>query len=165
MSLQITAGTTQKFAASGGTITHTTTSLAAGAGRMSNPLDLGDPASGRTNTYLIEATAMLVTAGVLGEEIRYYLMEKVGDNTILMNDDGAVDAAVSAIDKLNNLRYLGSIIVDEAVLAIPMAASFGVVEINVQNIHIVTWNATADAFHGTAANNTVFVTPITYSDV
>ncbi len=165
MSLQITAGTTIIFAASGGDITHTTTSLATVSGRMSDPHDLTDPASGRTNTFLIEATAMLVTAGVVDEVIEYYLMEKVGDNSILMNDDGAVDAAVSSIDKLKNLRYLGSIIIDEAASAIPMAASFGIVEINVQNIHMVTWNATADSLHGTAANNRIFLTPITYADV
>ena len=65
-----------------------------------------------------------------------------GDN--YDNDDGdGTDIAVSAEDKLKNLWYLGSIIVDEAAVDVPMQAS-GMIEIGAEKVAPVFWNATAD---------------------
>ena len=60
------------------------------------------------------------------------------------NDDGdGSDIAVSAEDKLKNLWYLGSIIVDEAAADVKMQAS-GMIEIGAEKVAPVFWNATAD---------------------
>ena len=97
--------------------------------------------------------------------MRFYLKEKIGDDSQLTNDDGTADAAVSAEDKLKNLRYLGSTICDEAAANIPAGASFGIIEISVQNIHMVMFNAGGATTTADDAETKVFLTPVTYSDV
>jgi len=83
------------------------------------------------------------TAPVVGESVDIYL-KTAPDGANYDNDDGdGTDIAVSAEDKLNNLHYLGSIIVDEAAADVPMQAS-GIVEIAAEKVAPVFWNATAD---------------------
>lgn len=57
----------------------------------------------------------------LGALIRMYW--KSSDGSHPDNDDGTGDAAVSAEDKLRNLQYLGSIVVDEAAANIEFTKS------------------------------------------
>ncbi len=120
--------------------------IAAAAGRQSAQHDLGEGALSRIYTW--RAFVQFATAPVVGEAVRIYL--KTAGNSVSAtahpdNDDGTGDAAVSAEDKLNNLHFIGSIIVDEAVADIEMVAS-GTVEISARAIQVVFWNATADAF-------------------
>ena len=88
----------------------TLTSLGAGAGRQSAQVDLGS--ASRARLYGWRFWMKFATAPAVGETIRLYL--KTSDGTHLDNDDGTTDAAVSAEDKLRNLKYIGSLIVDEA---------------------------------------------------
>ena len=167
MALTMTTGTTVTFGGNvGDTVAMSNESIASAAGRQSAVHDLGDPASGNTPFYLIEAIAQTqATTPVLGQEIVFYIKEKVGNDAQLTNDDGTGDVAVSAIDKLRNLRRLGSIKIDQVAADIPLGARLGVFEINVQNIHMVMWNASGATTTADDAETKVYLTPVTYSDV
>jgi len=139
--------TKSTFLASAGTVVHTLTSLGTLAGRQSAQLDFGSGAV--AFMFRWRAWVKFATAPVVGEVIDYYI--KTSDGTHLDNDDGTGDAAVSDIDKLKNLRYIGSITVDEASNTPEFSAS-GTVAIFEQIVQIVAWNATADALSSTASD-------------
>lgn len=83
------------------------------------------------------------TAPVVGETVDIYL-KTAPDGVNYDNDDGNdTDIAVSSINKLKNLHFLGSIVVDEAAADVPMQAS-GMIEIGAETVQPVFWNATAD---------------------
>ena len=75
------------------------------------------------------------------------------------NDDGTAEGAVSALNKLKNLHYLGSIVVDEAVADIEMVAS-GEVFITARGFNVVFWNASADALTNDVDENGFMLTPV-----
>ena len=147
--------TKHEFLASGGDVTFTLTSLAASAGRQSAQLDLG--ASAQPFMFRWRAWVKFATTPVVGESIDIYI--KTSDGTHLDNDDGTGDAAVSAEDKLKNLRYVGSIIVDEA-SSTPEFSASGTVAIYERYVQLVIWNATADALSATAADNGAYLEEI-----
>ena len=142
------------FLDSGGTVVLTLTSLGTLAGRQSAEHDLG--ATARAFAYEWRAFCQFATAPVVGETVDIYL--KTSDGTHDDNDDGAADAALSSADKLKNLRYLGSIVVDEATADLEFSAS-GVTQINSRYIQIVVYNATVDSFTATAAEQGVLLKP------
>ena len=142
------------------TVNFTTTSLAAGAGRQSAQLDFGVAAV--ANLYHWRAFVQFATAPVVDEGVDVYL-KTAGDSSSATahpdNDDGTTDAAVSSINKLKNLRYLGTIVVDEAVADVEMVAS-GTVEITARAIQVVFWNGTADALTSDVNENGFTLTPV-----
>lgn len=146
--------TALEFKASAGDVVFTCTSLAASAGRQSAEHDLG--AAARAYAYEWRAYCQFATAPVVGETVDVYL--KTSDGTHDDNDDGASDAAVSAEDKLKNLKYMGSIVVDEA-SATPEFSASGVVQITSRYMQVVFWNATADALSATAAEHGLSLKP------
>ena len=119
-------------------------SLAAGAGVQSAQIDLGEgPVSA---LYEWRAFAQFGATPVLDETIDIYLKTAGSSASATAhpdNDDGVSASAVSAIDKLNNLHYIGSIVVDEAAADVEMVAS-GTVYITARAIQVVFWNGTAD---------------------
>lgn len=135
------------FKASGGDVTFTCTSVAASAGRQSAQHDLGTAA--RAFIFNWRAYVKFATTPVVGETVDVYL--KTSDGTHIDNDDGTTDAAVSAEDKLKNLHYIGSIIVDEASTT-PEFVGSGTCTIYSRYVQVVFWNATSDAFSSTAAD-------------
>lgn len=137
-----------EFKSSGGDVVFTPTSLASLAGRQSAQLDRG--ASARAATFIWRAYCKFGTTPVVGEDLRIYI--KTSDGTHLDNDDGTGDIAVSSKDKLNNLTYIGSVVVDEA-SATPEFSKSGDIFISARYIHVVWWNATADALSSTAADH------------
>jgi len=145
-----------EFAASGGDVTFTPTSLAASAGRQSAQHDFG--ASARAFLFDWRAYCKFTTTPVVGEHIDIYL--KTSDGTHIDNDDGTTDAAVSNVDKLSNLTRIGRIIVDEASTTPEFVAS-GVVSIMARHVQVVFWNDTADALSATAADNGFVLNPVT----
>jgi len=156
---KVTRGTAIEFKASGGDAALTLTSLASDAGRQSAEHDRG---SGDLDLlYEWRAYCKFGTTPVVGETVDIYL--KTSDGTHDDNDDGATDAALSAEDKLKNLTYLGSIVVDEASTTPEFSAS-GVCSITAQYIQIVVENSTADALSSTAADHGVILTPIISKD-
>ena len=146
--------TALEFKASGGDVLFTCTSLAAGAGRQSAEHDLG--ATARAYMFEWRAYTKFATAPVVDEYIDVYL--KTSDGAHDDNDDGSSDSAVSAENKLKNLKYIGSIVVDEASTT-PEFSSSGIVKITSRYFQIVFWNGTADAFSGTAADHGLSLKP------
>lgn len=142
------------FLASGGTVALTLTSLATISGRQSAEHDLGTAA--RAFAYEWRAFCQFATAPVVGETVDIYL--KTSDGTHADNDDGATDAALSSADKLKNLHYLGSIIIDEATADLEFSAS-GVTQINSRYIQIIVYNRTVDSLSSTAAEHGVVLKP------
>ena len=142
------------FKASGGTVAFTPTSLGASAGRQSAQHDFG--ASARAYMFNWTAYVKFATAPVVGETIDIYA--KTSDGTHIDNDDGTTDAAVSAADKLKNLHYLGSIMVDEAGSTPEFSAS-GRVQLSRRYFQVVFWNATADGLSATAADHGFVLEP------
>lgn len=140
--------TKHTFRNTGGSAALTLTSLGAGAGRQSAQLDLGTAA--QPFMFRWRFFMKFATAPVVDETIRLYL--KTSDGTHLDNDDGTGDIAVSAEDKLKNLRYIGKLTVDEA-SSTPEFSCSGQIAIFDRYVHIVVWNATADAFSATAADH------------
>ena len=142
------------FQASGGTVTFTPTSLATLSGRQSAQHNFGTLA--RATHYNWRAYMKFATTPVVGETIDIYL--KTSDGTHIDNDDGTTDAAVSAADKLKNLKYIGSIVVDEA-SATPEFSASGVCFIPWQYLQVVFWNATVDSLSSTAADHGFILEP------
>ncbi len=139
---------------SGGTEAFTPTSLASAAGRQGAHHDFGT--SARPRLFVWRAWIKPGGTRVVGEGIRIYL--KTSDGTRHDNDDGTGDIAVSAADKLRNLRQLGAIQIDENA-AVEMVAS-GIVEIGARYAAPVFWNGTANALSSTAADFGFSLTPI-----
>lgn len=158
MVMKVTRGTVIEFTSSS-TETLTLTSLASDAGRQSAEHDRGD--GDLDMLYEWRAWCKFATAPVVGETVDIYL--KTSDGTHDDNDDGATDAALSAEDKLKNLQYMGSIIVDEA-SATPEFSASGTVSITARYIQVVVENSTADALSSTAADHGVSLTPIIAKD-
>lgn len=151
--------------ASGGTNALTLTSLAAGAGRQGARHDFGAITIARAHLFDWWFFMKFATQPVVGEQIDIYWKGYHQGGTHGMNDDGNTDAAVSAQDKLRNLMYLGSLIVDEAT-ATPTTVEFATgnqgdpVWIPHRYGMPVIWNATADAFSTTAADHGFILTPV-----
>lgn len=151
--------------ASGGTETLTLTSVAAGAGRQGARHDFGVITTARAYLFDWWFFMKFATQPVVGEQIDIYWKGYHQGGTHAMNDDGNTDAALSAEDKLRNLMYLGSLIVDEAT-ATPTTVEFATgnqgdpIWIPHRYGMPVIWNATADAFSATAADHGFILTPI-----
>lgn len=139
---------------SGGTETFTPTSLATASGRQGAHHDFGTSARSR----LFAWRAYLKPGGtrVVGEGIRIYL--KTSDGTHHDNDDGTGDIALSAADKLRNIRQLGSIQIDENA-AVEMVAS-GICEIGARYAAPIFYNGTANTLSSTATDFGFELTPI-----
>ena len=143
-------GTVITWADSGATHVITLKGLTSGAGRQGVEHDFGVDAVPARFAWLAQVQFDGATAPVVGESVDIYLKTAPdGDN--YDNDDGdGTDAAVSAEDKLTNLTYLGSIIVDEAAADVPMQAS-GIIEIAAEKVAPVFWNGTADTLDDDAS--------------
>lgn len=144
--------------ASGGTHLLTLTSLASGAGRQGALRDFGTSARARDFTW--RAWVKFATAPVVGELVLLYWKTSDGSNPD--NDDGTGDIAVSAEDKLKNLKYLGEIAVDEASTT-PVFVGSGYLPAafcSPRHGAPVFWNATADALSATAADHGFSITPV-----
>jgi len=149
-------GTAVVFTQSGGDVAADFDTVSAGAGHQSAQHDFTDAA--RPFMYRWRAWTTMATDAVVGETIDWYYKSGYTTSTRLDNDDGTTDAAVSAEDKLKNLHYIGSIVMDE-VSQTEMVAS-GTIVIYERFIHIVMWNGTADATDATANLTGFALTPL-----
>ena len=135
-------------------------SIAAAAGRQSAHWDRGTAA--RPGIFEWRAFVQFADNPVLNETVDFYLKTSGSSASATAhpdNDDGTASAAVSAVDKLNNLHYLGSIVVDEALADFEMVAS-GTVYITARGINVVMWNASADALTNDVDENGFMMTPV-----
>ena len=144
------------FTQSGGTVAADFDTVSAGAGHQSAQHDFTDGA--RAYVYRWRAYTTMATNAVVGESIDWYYKSGLTASTRLDNDDGTGDIALSAEDKLKNLHYIGSIIMDE-VSQTEMVAS-GTIAIYERFVNIVMFNNTADATDATANLTGFVLTPL-----
>ena len=142
------AGTVTTWKDSGGTLVLTFKGLATGVGRQGATKDFGVAAVTTRFNWRCMVHFDTATTPVVGETVDIYL--KTGDGTNWDNDDGEGDIALSNTDKLKNLHFLGSIVVDEAAVDVPMSAS-GTIEITAREIAPVIVNSTADTLDDDAS--------------
>jgi len=139
----------------GGSELLTLTSVAAANGRQGALHDFGTAA--RSPEFAWRAWIKFATTPVVGERVKIYW--KTSDGTSPDNDDGTGDIALSAEDKLKNLLYLGSIVVDEASTT-PLFAKSGDVYLPHRYGAPVFFNDTADALSSTATDHGFSLTPV-----
>lgn len=143
------------FASSGGDVVFTPTSVANGAGRISAQWDRG--AGSKPVRYKWRAKTKAAAALTAGAILGIYLSTSNG--TVQDGNLGTVDAALSDINKLNNLQSVGGIVADSTVNGELQYAS-GIIEIYDRYVSVVWWNALGQALSGTAGDHTFTLTPI-----
>ena len=146
----------------GGSAVLTLTSLAAGAGRQGARFDLGAITTARAHLFDWVFFMQFAAAPVVDENIDIYWKGYHQAGVHAMNDDGDGDIALSDEDKLKNLIYIGSLIVDE-VSATPEFAAFNKgdpIWIPHRYGMPVIFNNTANAFSTTAAEHGFILTPV-----
>ncbi len=139
-----------------GTELFTPTSLASGAGRQGALHDFGVGSTARSRRYMWRAFLIPGATRVVGEVINVYW--KTSDGTHPDNDDGTGDIAVSADDKLRNLKQIGQIVIDENA-AVEMV-DHGEFEFSERHAAPVFWNATANSLSTTAGDFGFDLTPV-----
>jgi len=137
-----------------------TESIASAAGRQSAEHDFG--AAPRSRLYRFEFWTQLQATPTVGLEVRVYIKQNGGEGASSDhpgNDDGTTDAAVSAEDKLRNLLFVGSVVVDQAAANIEMKLDT-MVEINARHIQLVLWNASGATITSDVAETKARLTPM-----
>ena len=144
------------FTQSGGDVAADFDTVSAGAGHQSAQHDFTDNA--RAFMYRWRAYTTMASDAAVGEKIHFYYKSGLTASTRLDNDDGTGDIALSAENKLKNLHFIGSIVMDE-VSQTEMVAS-GTIAIYERFINIVMFNDTADATDAVANSTGFILTPI-----
>lgn len=141
------------------TVDWSTENIGNGAGRQSAQWDRGAPGTAKAFRYAYRFFSQFQATPTVGAVCR--LLLKTSDGTHPDNDDGTGDAAVSSINKLNNLLELRPIVVDEAAANIEMVSS-GIVELpaEARYIQAVLWNATGASITNDAAETKLTLTPL-----
>lgn len=150
-------GTIISWKDSGGTLVITLQNLATVSGRQGARHDFGVDA--RSPRFAWRLGVEFETQPVVGEAVGIYA--KTSDGTDPDNDDGTGDAAVSAEDKLKNLMRIGTLVVDEAIVDVQMAAS-GLIMLPHRYFQPVIWNFTADNLQDTANINVFTLAPVPF---
>lgn len=130
--------------------------IANNAGRQGALHDFGTAAIGRRFSWRFYTQCQATPT--LGNVIRLYW--KSSDGSHPDNDDGTGDAAVSAEDKLRNLLYLGSCIVDEAAANIEFVKS-GMFFLPQRYGAPVLWNTSGATLTTDEAEHGFIITPVT----
>jgi len=99
----------------------------------------------------------MATPGVIGETIDIYLMESDGTNPD--GEEGVVDAALGSIDSLNNMKPIGSVVIDTTTQDVNITGS-GEFKLNSQFGSIVVHDNTADALKTDTGVHRVTITPV-----
>ena len=146
-----------KWTDSTGDLAMTLNNLAAGVGRQGATKDWGALTTARPTVYHFRMLLQFDTTPVVGETVTLYW--KSGDGTDFDNDDGEGDIALSAEDKLKNLKLLGMLIVDEAAADVDMSIEGYFTDFNKEGFPVVFVDG-ADNLQATDNVNFVSVTPI-----
>jgi hypothetical protein len=153
-----TTGTEVEWTDTTGNLAMLLNNLAAGAGRQGAVKDF--TTADKANRYKWRAYCQFATTPVLGEVVEIYL--KTGDGTHYDNDDGTGDIAVSDEEKLRNLIFLGTIIVDQLATGVIFSASGIIENLDAKEIMPVFFNQTADNLVATNNLNGFKLTPLPY---
>ncbi len=138
-----------------GDLAITINNLAAGAGRVGARKDFG--AGSTSEFYSWRFTCQFETAPVVGETVDLYL--STSDGTEEDGQVGTADAALDAEDTLQNLLYLGSLVVTSTDADHDMTVS-GTARIPTRYVSPVVWNDTADNLQATNDTGEFTLTPI-----
>lgn len=146
------------FAPSGGTEPITLTSLANGAGRVSDQLDRGS--GSKPGLYTIQIKTKAAAALAVGVQLRVYLIESSVSADVPGNL-GVSDAAVSSEDKLRNLGApVVSINADSTSNGEVQISNAVPVMILSRYVSVVAWNALGQALTGTGSDHVITLVPV-----
>jgi hypothetical protein len=137
------------------TVTITLSALASAAGRVSAQLDRG--ATARAMCYRWEGTFQLTGTNVVGATIDLYLATSNGSH--VDGEVGTADAALSSVNKLLNLRFMGSVIVDQTTTNTDMTGS-GTYCTSARYFSLVVYDNTTLPLKTDTATSHVTLTPI-----
>lgn len=143
------------FKSTGGTVTFTPTSVANGAGRISDQHDRGS--GSKPGRYRWRARTKFASALTVGNLMQIYLA--TSDGTYVDGNLGTSDAGLSAVDKLRNLRPVGNVEADSTSSGEVQIAS-GIVWIYERYVSVVWWNAALIALSATAGDHEFTLEPI-----
>jgi len=143
------------FKASGGTVTFTPQNVANGAGRVSTQWDRGS--GSKPALYRWRIVTKFGSALAVGARLDAYFA--FGDGTYVDGNFGTTDAAVSAIDKLRNLSFVGGIAADSTSSGEVQYAS-GLCVIQERYVSVVWWNAAGVTLTNTAGDHAFILTPV-----
>lgn len=135
--------------------TITLSGLGADAARISARYDLG--AADKSRLYDWRATFQMNTAPVVGETIDFYL--STSDGTDPDGQSGTSDAGVSSTNKLLNMHYIGSLVIDTTSDTTDITGS-GQCVITSRYISLVVHNNTADGIKASTSANSFVLTPV-----
>ena len=153
--------TTIEWRDSGGDETITLASLGAGVGRNGEFHDWG--AAPRSLRYYLKFFCQFDATPVVGDTVLIFVREAGLTASIVKptNDDGDGDIALSALDKIRNLKLVTRLSVDEASTSGVMAVET-FFRTAARQFAPVVFNNSADILHSTAANNGVDITPVPF---
>jgi hypothetical protein len=138
-----------------GTPAMTLNELTAGAGQVGAQKDFG--AGSTAQEYSWRLTVQFDTEPIVGETVDVYL--STSDGAEEDGQVGVINAALSAEDKLSNLMFLGSLVVDVATIDIDFTAS-GVCSISTRYVCPVIFNNTQESLQATNDTGEFTLTPI-----
>lgn len=135
-------------------------SISNNAGRQSAHHDLGARSTAAADRFRWRAYTQSQATPTVGNTLDWYL--KTSDGTHHDNDDGTGDIAVSAEDKLKNLSFIGSSVVDQAAANIEYVAHGTIHELNERYVAVVMWNTMGATTTSDAAETKCVLTPMPY---
>ncbi len=111
---QINVGTGLKFnGEAGADVAFSIEGIATTAGRVSAQYDLG--ASPRDYLFMWHAELLMQATPTQYTSLDFYAAAAYdGDSTMIWGDVGATDAALGDVDQLRNLKFIGSLVIEEA---------------------------------------------------
>jgi hypothetical protein len=156
-------GITVVFGSEGGDdVAWTTEGVTNGSGRQSAQHDFGVDTAARPDELQIRFfTQCQATTPVIGNTIDVYAKTSDHATLHLDNDEGTGDIALSSSDKLKNLHYVGSAIVDEVVADIEFVLSTRFITSH-RYIHFVFENNSGASITSDVAETKLEMTPIYY---
>lgn len=149
--------TVTTFAPAGGDVLFTLTSLANGAGRVSDQWDRG--AGSKPGLYTIQIKTKAAAALAVGAQLFIYLLQTATSANVPGNL-GTTDAAVSSSDKQRNLGAPVVLInADSTSNGEVQISNSNIVEIYGRYVSLMAWSALGQALTGTNGDHSVVVAP------
>ncbi len=152
--MKTTRGTPVVWGDSGRDLDMTLKNLAAGAVRIGARKDLG--AGATDETFNVRLTVQFDTDCVVGETVDVYVA--TSDGTEEDGQVGVADALI-AVAELDNLMFVGSLVVTTTTVDIDRTASF-VARITTRYFSPVVYNNTADNLQNTDNTGEITFTPV-----
>lgn len=155
------SGTAKTIKSSGGDAAITLTSLANGSFRQAATLDLG---ATRAALYRVDTAFELAATPTAGAAINLYGSWQNSTGAGQANTSGS-DAAYTgyssnAADSVKQLEFLGAHICTVQATATVQSALVGVIAPKGRHLNLVVENASGAAFHSSATNCVITLTPI-----